>query len=85
MQSKIKSFLNEDYSIDRPPMLNGLNYIYWKARMKIFIQAQDYNLWKIITNGSYTSNALIDDQEIIQLNAKAMNILYYSLELNEFN
>ena len=82
----MKSFLNKGYSIDRPPMLNGSNYPYWKIGMKIFIQAHDYSLWKITVNGSHTPKVLKEhDKEIAQLNAKVMNILYYSLDLNEFN
>ena len=54
--------------------------------MKIFIQSHDYDLWKIIINGSHIPKALKEhDKKMAQLNAKAMNILYCSLELNVFN
>ena len=67
--------------------------------MRIFIQVLDYDIWSIIVNGSHTLTKLIDslslskskgewdefDKKIIQLNAKAMNILYCALDANEFN
>ena len=82
----MKSFLNEGYFIDRPPMLNGSNYTYWKIRMKIFIQAHDYRLWRIMVDGLHTPKVLKDrDKEIVQLNAKAINMLYCSLDINKFN
>ena len=82
----MESIFNEGYSIDRPLLLNGTNYTFWKTRMKIFIQTQDYDLQKIIENGSHTHDASIEhDKELSQLNAKTMNILYCSLDLNKFN
>ena len=56
-------------------------------------------MWSIIVNGSHTSTKIIDgvesikserewdevDKKMTQLNAKAMNILYYALDDNEFN
>ena len=41
----------EGHSIMRPPLFNGDNYSYWKTRMRLFIQANDYEVWKIIVNG----------------------------------
>ena len=63
--------------------------------MKIFIQALDYDMWSIIVNGPHTPTKLIDgvkstksekewdevDKKMTQLNAKAMNVLYYALML----
>ena len=67
--------------------------------MKIFIQASDYNLWSIIVNGSriptHSINNLVtlkpenewddNDRRMAQLNAKAINVLYCVLSVNEFN
>ena len=39
MTTQIESLFTEGYFIDRPPLFNESNYVYWKARMKIFIQA----------------------------------------------
>ena len=67
--------------------------------MHIFIQAIYYDLWGVIVNGPLTSTILVDgvasskpkkgwndlDKKMAQLNAKAMNTLYYFLNANKFN
>ena len=89
----------EEQSTNRPPLFNGENYNYWKARMKIFIQASDYTLCNIIVNGPYIPTHSINnlvtlkpenewddsDRRMSQLNAKAINALYCALSVNEFN
>uniref|UniRef100_A0A151UHY2 DUF4219 domain-containing protein n=1 Tax=Cajanus cajan TaxID=3821 RepID=A0A151UHY2_CAJCA len=32
---------------------NGENYVYWKIRMRIFIEAIDIAVWDAIENGPY--------------------------------
>ena len=99
MATHIGTSLAEGQSTNRPPLFNGSNYTYWKARMKIFIQALDYDMWSIIVNGPHTPTKIIDgeestkpekkwdevDKKLAQLNAKAMNVLYCALDANEFN
>ena len=67
--------------------------------MRIFIQALDYDIQSIIVNGPHTPTKIINGKELIkfekkwneidkkmaQLNARAMNVLYYALDANEFN
>ena len=67
--------------------------------MKLFIHALDYNIWSIIVNGphipTHTINNIVilksevnwddHDKKMAQLNAKAVNVLYYALDVNEFN
>ena len=67
--------------------------------MYIFIQVLDCGLWSIIISGSHTPTITIDgnivskiekdwddnDKKMAQLNIKAMNVLYCSLDANEFN
>ena len=91
--------LPEGQSSSRPPLFSGTNYGYWKARMKIFIQSIDFQLWKVIMKGPYIPTINVDgvdipkpeedwdDQEMKkgELNAKAMNLLYCALDPNEFN
>ncbi|KAA3467311.1 hypothetical protein EPI10_002334 [Gossypium australe] len=45
------SILREGHSTMRPLLFNGTNYSYWRTRMKLFIQANDYEVWRIIING----------------------------------
>ena len=67
--------------------------------MKIFIQASDYNIQNIIVNDPYIPTHIIknivtlkskidwddNDKKMVQLNAKAINVLYYALDVGEFN
>ena len=67
--------------------------------MKIFIQASEFKLWTMITNGPHVLSKLVNnvsipkpenewdeyDERMAQLNAKAMNLLYCALSVSEFN
>ncbi|XP_038988317.1 uncharacterized protein LOC103698532 isoform X2 [Phoenix dactylifera] len=99
MATQFGSTLSKGQFTNRPPLFNGTNYTYWKAKMRIFIQAQDYDVWSIIINGPYIPTHIVDniaipklekdwdnnDKKRVQLNAKAMNVLYCALDTNEFN
>jgi len=43
----------EGASIYRPPIFSGVNYQFWKVRMKIFIESIDRGIWNAIVNGPY--------------------------------
>ena len=99
MATQLGSTLAEGQSTNMPPLFNGSNYTYWKARMRIFIQALDYDLWSTILNGPHTPTVIINgistlklekdwddnDKKLVKLNAKAMNVIYCALDANEFN
>ena len=90
--------LSEGQSTHRPPLFNGTNYNYWKARMKIYMQT-DYSLWRIVQKGIDHPTKKVDNEIVfkdekdwtasevanVELNAKAMNMLYCALDSNEFN
>jgi len=40
-------------SINRPSLFCGLNYQYWKVRMKIFVESLDKGIWDAIENGLF--------------------------------
>ncbi|KAH1107794.1 hypothetical protein J1N35_011562 [Gossypium stocksii] len=46
------TILGKGHSTMKPHLFNGTNYSYWRTRMNLFIQANDYKVWRIITNGS---------------------------------
>jgi len=48
-----KQYFEEGASIYKPPLLCGLNYKYWEARMKIFVESIDQGIWDSIENGPY--------------------------------
>jgi len=43
----------EGVSINKPPLFCGLNYKYWEARMKIFVESIDQGIWDAIENGPF--------------------------------
>ena len=46
-------FVEGAASILRPPMFSGVNYQFWKVRMKIFIESIYRGIWNAIVNGPY--------------------------------
>ena len=60
METQFGPSMNEGQSTNRPPF-NGANYTYWEARMKIVIQALDYNMWSIIVNGPHIPTHTINE------------------------
>ncbi|GAA0171213.1 hypothetical protein LIER_25299 [Lithospermum erythrorhizon] len=77
----------EGVSITRPPVLDGTNYAYWKARMTAFLKSKNTKTWKVVrfgwttptvTNNDVTTVNSEDDwttkeQELVLANDKAMN------------
>ncbi|MFQ6658901.1 hypothetical protein Gotur_027991 [Gossypium turneri] len=55
------TILGEGHFTMRSPLFNDTNYSYWRTRMKLFIQPNDYEVWKIITNGSYLPIKRVED------------------------
>jgi len=51
----------EGASIHSPPMFSGINYQFWKIRMKIFIESIDQGIWDAILNGPYTSKHIVEN------------------------
>ncbi|XP_057756242.1 uncharacterized protein LOC130975462 [Arachis stenosperma] len=91
--------LTEGQSSNRPHLFHGKNYTYWKERIKIFVQAVDYRLWKIILEGlqflTTTSaegvvslkpeaNWTEEDRKKMELNAKAVNLLNCDISFEEY-
>jgi len=88
----------EGASINRPPLFCGLNYKYWEARMKIFIESIDQGIWDTIENGPYipkTENSETaiprpwsqwtnEECKMAKLDCVAQNIIASALDSNEF-
>lgn len=80
-------------------MFNGVNYVSWKERMEIFLQSIDIELWYIVNEGPYEATiddaitgrrrlknrqeVSAQDQMNLTLNVKALNFLYYALDVND--
>ena len=91
--------LAEGQSTNRPLLFSSTNFPYWKARIKIYIQAVNYHSWRVILKGPQISLIRVNgidipkpeedwddnDMRIGELNVKAMNILYCALDSTKFN
>ena len=65
------------------PLFDGLNYAFWSIRMKVYLQAQGIDIWKMIVNTynipSTTSTTTATDHKNFEDNSKAMNALLSGL------
>ena len=71
----------------RPPIFNGINFIYWKVRTTTYLQSRGIDLWKIVEGGyTFPSTTLTDttSKKQYETNAKAVNTLLGSLSQSEF-
>uniref|UniRef100_A0A151UF65 Retrovirus-related Pol polyprotein from transposon TNT 1-94 n=1 Tax=Cajanus cajan TaxID=3821 RepID=A0A151UF65_CAJCA len=88
----------EGVSIHRPPVFNGEKYVYWKIRMRIFIEAIDVAVSDAIENGPYIhmtkgddgkrekhwSEWSDDERKRAQYDYRAKNIITSALSIDEF-
>jgi len=49
-------------SINRPPIFCGVNYQFWKVRMRIFIESFDRGVWDAILSGLFIPKVVIVGQ-----------------------
>ena len=90
----------EGPSTTRPPFFNSNDYPYWKTRMRIYLQALDYEIWEVVCDGSFipmTKNEIGDDipkfssqwseleKKKMSLNSKAMIALFCAFDKKEFH
>ena len=100
MATQNDSTFREGQSTTRPPYFDGNDYPYWKTRMRIYLQALDYEIWEIVNDGPFmplTKNEVGEDipkpsrdwnefdKRKASLNSKAMNALFYALDKKEFH
>jgi len=93
-----KLYFEEGASINKPPLLCGLNYKNWEARMKIFVKSIDPGIWDSIENGPFIpklkkngsfikkpwSQWTNEECKMAKLDYTVQNIIAYSLDSNEF-
>ena len=93
-----KLSFEEGASIYKPSLFCGLNYKYWEARMKIFVESIDQGIWDSIENGSFipklkNNGSFIaklwspwtnEECKMVKLDCIAQNIIAYALDTNEF-
>jgi len=85
-------------SSNRPPIFFGVNYLFWKMRMKIFIESIDRGIWNAIVNGAFIPMHVVDgvstikcfdeltdlENQKMQYDCVAKNIITSALNLDEF-
>jgi len=50
----------EGASIHRLPMFLGVNFQFWKVRMKIFTESINRGIWNAIVNGPYIPMSVVN-------------------------
>ncbi|KAH9672063.1 hypothetical protein KPL70_017583 [Citrus sinensis] len=100
MATQYDSIFREGQSTIRPPYFDGNDYPYWKIRMRIYLQALDYEIWEIVNDGPFmplTKNEVGEDipkpsrdwnefeKRKASLNSKTMNALFCALDKKEFH
>jgi len=84
--------------INRPPLFCGVNYQFWKVRMKIFVESIEKGIWDAIKNNPFIP--MLEDEKVIyekpwsqwteqeskkaQYDCIAKNIITYALSFDEF-
>eukprot|EP00253_Pinus_taeda_P032401 PITA_32401 len=71
----------------RPPIFDGSNFVYWKARTTTYLQYLGIEVWEIVEGGYTFPSAIPTDtpgKKQYEKNAKAGNTLLGSLSQSEF-
>ena len=43
-------------------MFSGMNYAFWKIRMKIFMESIDFGIWEAVIDGPFVPMQVIKDE-----------------------
>jgi len=54
----------EGASIHRSIMFSGINYQFWKIRMKNIIESINHGIWDAIINGPYTPKHTVSNVQV---------------------
>eukprot|EP00253_Pinus_taeda_P031130 PITA_31130 len=71
----------------RPPISDGINFVYWKVRTTNYLQSLGTNVWEIVEGGYTFPSAIRTDtagKNKYETNAKAVNTLLGSMSQLEF-
>ena len=71
------------------PLFDGINYAYWKVRIRAFLQSLDKKVWQAIEIGwTKPKEALADGDEAkikaANFNSRALNALFSAVTNEEF-
>ena len=88
----------EGSSTSRPPLLDGTNYSYWKAKMRAFLKSIDERVWQAVVKGWKPPTIVTDDKitpkdvsdwdkveyDNCGWNSKAINAIFNGVTAEEF-
>ena len=69
------------------PLFDGHNYAFWSIRMKLFLQTQGVDVWKVVLNEYSALTTIPIDvvgKKIYESNSKAMYAILGGLSRSEF-
>ena len=84
-------------SLQRPPLLDGTNFSYWKARINAFIKSTEDKAWRAILTGwthLTKTNAenetvkkpevewTVEEDRLASCNSKALNAIFSAVDVN---
>ena len=80
--------MDRGQSLIIPPLFDGINYAYWKVRMKAFLQSLNEKVWQAVEIGwtkPKVAPADWDEAKIkaTNFNSRALNALFNAV-INEF-
>jgi hypothetical protein len=76
------SYAGRSLHSERFSIFDGNDYVYWKERMRIRLQAINLDLWQFVENGyiiQHPDAPNSDDKAILRLNALEKDIIYESI------
>ena len=81
--------MDREQSLIIPPLFDGTNYVYWKVRIRTFLQSLDEKVWQAIEIGwtkpmeapTDWDNAKI---KVGNFNSKTLNALFSAVTNEEF-
>ena len=81
--------MDRGQSLIIPPLFDGINYEYWKVRMKAFLQSLDEKVWQAVEIGwTKPKEASADWDEVkikaVKFNSRALNALFSVVTNEEF-
>jgi hypothetical protein len=78
--------IHEVYSADGVSLFNGSNFSHWRIRMRSFLQAHGFDIWKSVLDGYTTPKGIpkgATTKNIHKENAIALNIIMRGLSKSQ--
>ena len=81
--------MDKGQSLIIPPLFDGINYAYWKVRMRVFLQSLDEKVWQVVEIGWTKPKEMPADWDEAKIkaanfNSKALNALFNAVTNEEF-